>query len=160
MTRQVLKGKLCVEVNEAIITSSYLNTYFDKMMSKWKVWESGQNGNWFLNYRWWESCWPSSPEQCISSSSSSSSKSNLISNEDFSWQSTAIADKCYSVIWLCAERHGMVYGMQGIPGMVASAIADKAIKSCNLPDLLLALRCWWWKVSCQCFVWAVDVTTS
>ena len=33
----------------------------------------------------------------------------------------------------------MVYGMQGIPGMVASAIADKAIKSCNLPDLICSL---------------------
>ena len=111
MTRQVLKGKPCVEVNEAIITSSYLNTYLDKMMSKWKVWESGQNGNWFLNYRWWESCWPSSPEQCISSSSSSSTKSNLIRNEYFSWQST---DKCYSVIWFCAEQHGMVWYATGI----------------------------------------------
>ena len=32
----------------------------------------------------------------------------------------------------------MVYGIQG---MVASAIADKAIKSCNLPNSISSLLC-------------------
>ena len=157
MTRQVLKGKLCVEVNEAIITSSYLNTYFDKMMSKWKVWESGQNGNWFLNYRWWESCWPSSPEQCISSSSSSSTKSNLIRNEYFSWQST---DKCYSVIWFCAEWHGRVrHGIwyTGYGGKCNCWRGNQELQFAWF-DLLLALRCWWWGSCCQqiCLVCGCD----
>ena len=146
MTRWVLKGKLCVEVNEDIITSSYLNTYLDKMMSKWKVWESGQNGNWFLNYRWWESCWPSSPEQCISSSSST--KSNLIRNEYFSWQST---DKCYRVIWFCAEWHGRVrHGIwyTGYGGKCNCWQGNQELQFAWF-DLLLALPCWWWRLCCQ-----------
>ena len=52
----------------------------------------------------------------------------------------------------------MVYGIQG---MVASAIADKAIKSCNLPDSICSLLC---DVddedhAASKFVWSVDVTT-
>ena len=56
----------------------------------------------------------------------------------------------------------MVYHWYTIPGMVASATADKAIKSCNLPDSICSLLCDVdedYAATASKFVWSVDVTT-